>query len=80
MVFLRCFFQVDKKNGLYFFDTMYCRMEVINFALSNKTEVGSAGEQPARDSLMTGINNKINSRSFVERLFIFVLMPSKTHQ
>jgi hypothetical protein len=28
----------------------------ITFALSSKTDVGSAGEQPARDSLMTEVN------------------------
>jgi hypothetical protein len=45
------------------------------FVLSSKTEVGSAGEQPARDNLVFGIN--LNSCLWAA--IYFKPMPSKTH-
>ena len=47
-----------QKEWSLFFNMLCFKTVAIIFALSNKTEVGSAGEQPARDSLMTEINNK----------------------
>ncbi len=43
---------MDKKSGVFFnrFSTSIDKR--ITFVLSSKTEAGSAGEQPAKDSLM----------------------------
>jgi hypothetical protein len=53
MVFLTRSFQVDKKNGVYFYDSFQISDLVFTFTISSKTEAGSAGEQPARDKLMS---------------------------
>lgn len=53
VVNFRCFVQVDKNGGLYFL-YFYCFSQYFStFIVSGKTGVGSAGEQPARDSLIT---------------------------
>lgn len=51
MVFYRRLVQVDKKNGVYFLPLNHLSKFIFNFTLSSKTEVGPAGEQPARDIL-----------------------------
>jgi hypothetical protein len=59
-----------------FFYILYCFIIYsIIFALSSQTEAGSAGEQPARDSLMTDEN--INSGLLFSSPLIFfeVIMP-----
>ena len=58
MFFFEMFFPSGQKEWSLFFNMLCFKTVAIIFALSNKTEVGSAGEQPARDSLMTEINNK----------------------
>lgn len=56
MVFLAGFVQVDKMNGVYFYNFCVLLMLLQIFVISGKTEAGTAGEQPARDSLMFEVN------------------------
>ena len=51
MVFFSFFIQVDKRNGIYFYNFIAIVELLSTLALSSKTEVGSAGEQPTRDTL-----------------------------
>ena len=51
VIFVR-FLHVDKKNGIYFSLLVSIITFHFTFILSSKTEQGSAGEQPFRDSLM----------------------------
>ena len=51
MVFFGCFVQVDKINGVYFYNLYPLLVLQQTFVISGKTEVGAAGEHPARDSL-----------------------------
>jgi len=55
---------MDKIVGLYFLQLLLILKMNNIFISSSKTEVGSAGEQPARDSLMTdeNINNGLSIR------------------
>jgi hypothetical protein len=46
------FLQVDKNVPVYFWDLLFFNYPLFTFIVSSKTEAGSAGEQPARDSLM----------------------------
>ena len=50
MVFLGCFVQVDKTNGVYFCNFCIHLIQLQIFVISGKTEAGTAGEQPARDT------------------------------
>jgi hypothetical protein len=49
MVFLSCFVQVDKKNGVYFPNRYLDLIFAFTFVLSSKADIGSAGEQPIRN-------------------------------
>jgi hypothetical protein len=53
VVIFRRFVQVDKNGGFYFFYFLPISIFALTFIISSKTEVGSAGEQPARDSMMS---------------------------
>ena len=50
MVFLGCFVQVDKTNGVYFYNFCIHLIQLPTFVISGKTEAGTAGEQPVRDT------------------------------
>ncbi len=51
MAFLnRRLVQVDKNGGVYFWGFVGCLNLVLTFVLPSETDVGSAGEQPTRDS------------------------------
>lgn len=52
------FFQVDKKEAVYFGVIFKSKFFRITFAMSSETEAGSAGEQPARDKL-DGVSKKL---------------------
>ena len=56
MVFFAGFVQVDKINGVYFYNFYSLVIQLQIFVLSGKTEAGAAGEQPARDKLMFEVN------------------------
>jgi hypothetical protein len=56
MVFFAGLVQVDKINGVYFYDFCIVLILLQIFVISGKTEAGTAGEQPARDSLMFEVN------------------------
>jgi hypothetical protein len=56
MVFLAGVVQVDKINGVYFYNFYPLLIQLQIFVLSDKTEAGTAGEQAARDSLMFEVN------------------------
>ena len=56
MVFLAGVVQVDKINGVYFYNFYPLLIQLQIFVLSGKTEAGAAGEQPARDSVMFEVN------------------------
>ncbi|MEO6230175.1 MAG: hypothetical protein ABIP10_08610 [Ferruginibacter sp.] len=43
------FFEVDIYGGVYFYRSVHLLYIIQSFNLSGQTEVGSAGEQPARD-------------------------------
>lgn len=43
---------MDKKNGVYFCHSDCITKLIFTFALSSKTEIGSAGDQPIWDILM----------------------------
>jgi hypothetical protein len=47
---------VDICGGVYFLPFTVLSSIVFIFILSSETEAGSAGEQPARDSLMFEVN------------------------
>jgi len=47
---------MDICNGVYFGQFRFHIPSYFIFAKSSETEVGSAGEQPARDSLMLEVN------------------------
>jgi hypothetical protein len=50
-VFFRGLVQVDICGGVYFCQFAFILKLFLTFVTSSKTEVGSAGEQPARDTL-----------------------------
>lgn len=51
MAFLnRGLVQVDKNGGVYFLEFVGCLNLVLTFILPRETDIGSAGEQPTRDS------------------------------
>jgi hypothetical protein len=56
MVLFASFVQVDKINGVYFYNFCILLILLQTFAISGKTEAGTAGEQPARDSPMFEVN------------------------
>jgi hypothetical protein len=56
MVFWGCFVQVDKINGVYFYNFYSLIIQLQIFVISGKTEAGTAGEQPTRDNLMFEVN------------------------
>jgi hypothetical protein len=60
------------KFRLFFFFDFWELLPFFIFVVSNETEVGSAGEQPARDSLTTEIIGRFD---FVRTAFILVFMP-----
>ena len=52
---------MDICGGVYFCWLFFFQVAFFIFGLSGETEAGSAGEQPARDSLMA--DEKVNQRS-----------------
>ena len=52
---MRQFVQVDKIHAVFFDDFVLFLFPFLSSFLSSKTDTGSAGEQPVRDSLMTEI-------------------------
>jgi len=67
MLFFRRLFQVDKIDAVYFFKKELLFKSLLIFTESNKTEAGSAGEQPVRDSLMA--DKKVMSKGYQGIIF-----------
>jgi hypothetical protein len=61
---------VDICGGVYFHHLIFIIKFYPTFIVLSQTEVGSAGEQPARDSLMLEVNI-LNSRFYFNGGYLF---------